>query len=741
MKTLFTSLLCFLLSAKMFAHYEHLTLEQLYAYSDVVMIASVANQKSIRYPAGIKTEVTFNIQTILSQRSNTKIEGTTLTTSFAGGSIGNVSFSVCGQPHFQNAKTYLLFLYVDKNYMSCIVGGNQGLFEIINHNANSYLVNSSNERVSFYKDIVIHNDAEFITPKGPIPISKSNLSASKTKNVKIPELSMDRNLERLKQLSQTIPYLNNIVEESDEVTFVTDHDTIKKQVSNMVTYESKGQPDILSIPKSGILGACGVHVNKPYVFEVNSVLGQAQTEFNNVLAYWNFYMPILLTTNGDNTFQGGNGVSEFAGWQTNSTLNTQYGFNWGPSTIAVCFTYSVGDINSCHDISESDIAFNPAYVAYFGTSDLPSPPGEIKFTSVAMHEVGHSWGYQIGMYTETYDYGLPSVMHSFYPNLFENNINVHSIDAYLVREHYDNWISEPSIVDVGVESYYANNGLNPSYLMSNFLNAGDIFTAYAITVENMSNSDISNVTVDFTLINTTNFSSFNAGSYFFANFIGEANSTYDYQLTVPNNICTGTYALIVNVTIPPSYTEIPTGFYNNYTRVIGDIYITGANNPIAFTSSNPTGPAPWMINYSLDNSLLSIASVLWNFPGGIPSSSTNFNETVQYNTQGVYDVIIETTDFCGNINQSTFYNYANIVTNGIDNENSTNQIYLSNNCLYINGSYEGFKIFIFNSLGQLLEEKLVLSNMMTFDNFASGTYIITIYDKQNKIKASLKFIK
>ncbi len=736
MKIKFATIICLLFVNLTYSHYEKLTLEQLYGYSDAVIIAEVISQRPIRYPAGLKTEITFRIGKIVSQRPGINIQGETITESFAGGTMNDVSFSVCGQPHFENAKTYLLFMYVGKNYMSCVVGGNQGMFEIIEEDNNQYLTNGNGEKVSFYDDVFVHKKGQFLTPKAPIPVSNDNLTASRTTFQNLPILSLEQNLQTLQSISESILYLNNIPLDYNEVTCITDLDTFKLPLSNLIRYDDQNQPDILNMPKAGTLGYCGVQSNKPYVFEVNDVLGIAQTEFNYAMGDWNVYMPILLTTNGDNTFQGGNYINEFAGWQDNATMNTQYGFTWGPGAIAVCHTYApVG----CYDIVEADIAFNPAFSVYYGISDQPVPAGVIKFTTIAMHEIGHSWGYQREMYTETYDYNQPSVMHSFYNSLYENDINIHTPDAYLVREAYDAWISEPSIIDVGVESYYASNGLNASYVTDNVLNAGDMFYANGITVENLSNSTVNQVDVNFFLVNTSAFVSFPVGSYMFTSFGGEQYSVFDYQLFVPNNICSGTYVLQVSVN-PVGYTEIPTGFFNNLTTVIGNIYVNEASSPIVFNSSTQNGTAPLWVNYTVNNPYSNIASVVWNFEGGTPSTSTNFNENVLYTTSGIYDVTLDITDYCGNADHHQFYNYINVTSNGIEDENQSNAMYFYNSTLFIQGSFGDGELEVYNILGQLLERKKVNSNAISFDSYSTGIYLgVATFD--GKQKSVLRFIK
>jgi len=69
-----------------------------------------------------------------------------------------------------------------------------------------------------------------------------------------------------------------------------------------------------------------------------------------------------------------------------------------------------------------------------------------------------------------------------------------------------------------------------------------------------------------------------------------------------------------------------------------------------FLSSNPLICAGSSVDFT-DESYFNVTGVTWTFDGGTPATSTNANETVTYNTAGVYSVSLEVTD--GSTNVST----------------------------------------------------------------------------------------
>lgn len=98
---------------------------------------------------------------------------------------------------------------------------------------------------------------------------------------------------------------------------------------------------------------------------------------------------------------------------------------------------------------------------------------------------------------------------------------------------------------------------------------------------------------------------------------------------------------------------------DKFVFMIDDIVVTtsaGTTPPVAnFTGTPTSGCKPLTVNYS-DASTNNPTSWSWSFPGGTPSSSTNANPTVTYNSQGTYSATLTATNAGGN-NAFTRSNY------------------------------------------------------------------------------------
>jgi hypothetical protein len=83
-------------------------------------------------------------------------------------------------------------------------------------------------------------------------------------------------------------------------------------------------------------------------------------------------------------------------------------------------------------------------------------------------------------------------MHAYYSTVVEDGWGIHASDAINTRANYG---SSTGIVDMGVESYYASNGLNNSWTNSTFFRPGNTITVNNVTVENTSQFAASNVNI------------------------------------------------------------------------------------------------------------------------------------------------------------------------------------------------------------------------------------------------------
>ena len=120
-----------------------------------------------------------------------------------------------------------------------------------------------------------------------------------------------------------------------------------------------------------------------------------------------------------------------------------------------------------------------------------------------------------------------------------------------------------------------------------------------------------------------------------------------------------------------SYTVVLTAT-NNCGSVTSSETVTIMTMPTAGFSSNvANGCAPLTVQFSNQSSQNTV-SWNWTFPGGNPSSSTDPNPTVIYNSAGTFNVILEVTNATGATNMIEQSNY--IVVNDVPTANFTSSI-------------------------------------------------------------------
>ena len=167
-----------------------------------------------------------------------------------------------------------------------------------------------------------------------------------------------------------------------------------------------------------------------------------------------------------------------------------------------------------------------------------------------MHELGHTIGHQRED-GETYDYDQPSVMHAYYNNVVEDGYGVHEGDAWIMRRNYQDDRSILGFADVGVESYYASNGLRNSTPSSAWLRPGDSITVSNVTVENISYGAQADVRIRFFLSpdKTITPGDRQMGSYWYwPSFCGECYNVGSYAMSIPSATPPGTYYIGAIVT-------------------------------------------------------------------------------------------------------------------------------------------------------------------------------------------------
>ena len=180
-----------------------------------------------------------------------------------------------------------------------------------------------------------------------------------------------------------------------------------------------------------------------------------------------------------------------------------------------------------------------------------------------------------------------------------------------------------------VVSYNTSGTYNVTLVASNSSGGTTVTQSSFIVVDDVPNAAFtSNSNV---LTSTFNNMSTNATSYSWdfgdGNVSADANPTYTYAAG-------GTYSVTLTAT-------------NACGSVTTTEEVTVVAAPVAaFTSDVVNGCAPFTVNFS-DQSSGGVTGWSWSFPGGTPSSSTDENPSVTYDTPGTYDVTLVSTNVSG----------------------------------------------------------------------------------------------
>jgi len=163
-----------------------------------------------------------------------------------------------------------------------------------------------------------------------------------------------------------------------------------------------------------------------------------------------------------------------------------------------------------------------------------------------LHELGHTVGLQRG--GETYDYDYPSAMHAYYWNVAEDGWGVHLLDSANLRADYG---SSTNIADIGVESYYASNGLNNAWVNTSFFHPGDGISGNNMSVENQSQFALNDVHIRMYLSTNQIISTGDRflGDWNWSSFCGVCIWVGSLSTSIPYSTPPGTYWLGALMTI------------------------------------------------------------------------------------------------------------------------------------------------------------------------------------------------
>lgn len=559
--------------------------------ADLIFIGTVENQES-RFndqQTIIITEVLFSdIVIIHSAPQAVQGDSSSIVLQHAGGCVGDLCLDVSVAPSFQPGHRYLLFVSDDgKTYINPLIGGPQGLFEVVKD-----IVTGEEFVLTAGRKYVQGGDARGLTTgrlpvayfRGGTPVYEPSRPDVAVRSIPAPTphhpldtaLLSSAGVEPAGQDKIAQPfYLSDFIHTIEEEALKTPIETkILKREESDISIKKRGNriecqafeapmtqndeetghfPAGDSAPFGGTLGYCGYHT-LPFVLETVPSDWWSYDTIEASRQTWNWFMDVYQKRKSDGKY-GHNGLNEVCGWVKDADMFRIYGVHWNGYIAWAHHWWRSG--SPCGRLLESDVLFNPAYDWTDNEETAWGNSNVILLRPVAMHEVAHSWGMQRGEsgqwgYHETYDYDQLTVVHKYYYDLIEDGRGIHVADAYCFRRDYSKRTSIKDTVDVGVESYYASNGLHNATANKSSYYQGDQISLQNITAENNSTNDVSDVRVRFYLSKdrTINTNDYKIGSYWnWETFDGETRSVFDISSTIPSDVPAGTYYIGIIITV------------------------------------------------------------------------------------------------------------------------------------------------------------------------------------------------
>lgn len=501
----------------------------------------------------VGTEVVFTELDVLSSRPSARpFLQKELRLRFAGGTFEGKTVSGCCQPYFEVGEDYLVCTLLDgQTYLSPFAGGTQGLFRILQDNQGKLFPVTYNglgiiasDGIDYKTSQIVnqmidgkpvyYQTPEFASPDTP-PTPDDGIGFARTRRIALPDSMMDLNeftetIDEARNM-QTPQLVTSIRGTLEPLSPVRQPKKRTKLSGTSRTYDAN----------RGTICACG---EQP----IHLVMQQVPTtwtsyDFNNwSMSNYNDIVDLFRISATDGSWAY-NDVDEFCGWPTPDEILTHYSTftGWG-TAIAVCWTSALLD-DPCGEIYEADIMFNSAYSWGYDLDDTIGTD-TILYRPVVRHELGHAVGLERGSCgAESYKYWQPTTMTAFYSNIVENGKGMHELDAKILRINYESSTSIPAHEDVGVESYYGDNGMVNATMNNSWFMDGDTLELYNVTVENVSKNAQSNIKLRVMLSSNNNISESDRRikTYTFSNIAAGDYWTGDLSMTIPQTVSTGDY--------------------------------------------------------------------------------------------------------------------------------------------------------------------------------------------------------
>ena len=645
----------------------HLELDQLAAGSDLVFVGTVVDLQVRSTELMIWTDVRFaGVETVRSRPQSRQAGRSEVLLSVAGGELDGVAVEVSGAPSFVRGERYLLFVKDDgRPYANPIVGGPQGLFRVTAPEPGTEVVEAASGPLGLTAaGLAATPRAEATSPRSiedPTPKGSGRVLA-RPDVVPTPAASLADVKAWLRSVGEpgvmpakwgsTGRYVSRSEEGLESSALPTRSPAPALSRLQSVARAGRSQ-------RGGSLGYCG-YQSLPLIMEQVPQGWWSWSINNNSMWTWNQFMDIYQYTDDDGTF-GNNSQNEFCGWVDDATLNSVYGFNWNGG-IAMTITWTL-PLLQCAEILQSDVLWNPAYSWTDDFTVSLGDPNVINLTPVCMHELGHTWGAQRGDpggswgFPETLDYDLLSVMHAYYWDLVEDGWGVHAADANMIRALYQNQTSVLPTIDVGVESYWAQDGLINATTNASVYQLGEAIDVLGMSVENNSATPLFDVRFRVYLSSDRSItaSDTQVAEFYWNTFNGESYWSGDIQTqAIPATLSPGTYYVGMHVT-QNGYNGDDYNF-NDRTTLYRTVTIDEPPVDADFSATPLSGSAPLTVDFT-DLSTGSPTSWMWDFGDG--ATDTSQNPTHAYAYGGRYTVTL-TASKTGSTDSETKVEYVTV---------------------------------------------------------------------------------
>lgn len=629
--------------------------DELAQASDAIFVGTVQQMACRPGPNGntILTDVVFDPVTPVHKRAG--VEGdlaAPFTLTHEGGQLGNIFMMVSDAPDFEVGGKYLLFTLMNGQvHVTPLIGGNQGLFRVVADadGSQEYVLTASRKGVTglsqgrlectpvverieagqavfapramgtgdpipepwtspdapqpAVRKVVEASSQPIVTLAGFLGLVKQALTGPPPARPVLPaifaanEAAQDPN-EPMGKLGQSAAWQlgpEGLTEQSLAALAAT------KGITDLATAIKEGRA-----VEGGSLHTCG-YVDLFQVMECVSPSLWMYSQDIHAMQATNKFMDIFRQRDDDGSF-GHNWYSEICGFVTENQRKDAYGAGWG-TAIGMCSSFFFSE---CGEILEADVMYKHGL---FWHPDLFFTLGHYDryiYLPTAMHELGHTWGLQRG--SETYDYDELSIMHGAYHDIVEDGFGLHVSDVHKLRAIYDNQTSIQTVNDLGIESYYAQDGLKHATTDKWNWNAqtggsytpGETITVQNVTIENMSRYASPNVKVRMYLSSDRNGTTWECPTVWqFASVPAEQYAVFDLTTTIPAaTVAYDTYYITLRITGDNDNWSWDDYLPNNTTSVYLPISVTCPS------ISAPTGVA------ASDGTSTTNVQVTWNAVSG-----------------------------------------------------------------------------------------------------------------------------